>query len=396
MTTITRFCTAVAVVLSLNLFAQPADYQNTELAKATYVAARGVDLATPDQLFQNANQLKLVGNYDQAIDLYSQTLLMNPNHAEARFNRAYLLYETGHFAQAKAEFDEYLHQNVSDAEALEMRGMANYQNNQLQAAIEDFNQAFSLTQNTNLLLHRGMAFTQAGMYTEAMQDLDQLIELDAQNAAALAARGDVMLALQRYQPALHWYDRALNINENDAVTLCNRGTTHTQLGNFNEAINDFEKALQIEPTSQMFLNLAYCYFEMGELFLTKKMSILAMQYNPDNLESYYLIGLTELENEEPELAVGSFEIALEEDPNNLNFLIAQAEAFLMMDDFYSAIENANIMLDNNRNSVEGIKLLQRSFNALETYNLELLKAEPTALEPTLIEEDVFYEDPYGH
>lgn len=418
---------AIAVLFSCNLLAQPGDYFDNSpkaMPVAEYVGHRGITTESAHQLYENAYRHEALGDYEQAIDLYSQTLMADETHQQARFNRARLCYELGRYALAESEFDYIIQQNNMDAEAFEMRGLSRFYNQKYEAAIGDFNQAFRLSGKEDILLQRGISLTKMGFYEDAFLDLDKLLKSSPNNAAAMAARGDVLLALRRYQPALHWYDKALNLEETDAYTYCNRGIANMQLENYEAALYDFDQAIQLDANCRMFLNLAYCYFEMGEVELARQHGILAMNEDPDNAEVYYLIGLSELELNMPDLANESFGIALDAAPENVAYLLGQAESALLLNDYYAAIGNCNIILDKNRNHAEGTELLQRAFDGLEQYNLERLKTEPMVAEPQLeeamqpqmqqqieqyaaptsapiapvvpAETETFYEDPYGN
>lgn len=426
-----RFMMAIAVSLFLTCFfenasAQPADYQNTDykaMPVAEYLGHKGITYESAHQLYQKAYQHEVLEEYELAIDLYSQTLIADENHEQARFNRARLCYELGRFALAESEFDQILSRNDMDGEAFEMRGLSRFYNQKFEEAINDFNYAFSITGKEDVLLHRGIALTKIGFYQDALLDFDKLLKSSPNHALAMAARGDVLLALRRYQPALHWFDKAINLNETDAYAFCNRGIANMNLENYEAAIYDFDRAIKLEANCRMFLNLAYCYFEMGEVTLAKQYGILAMKNNPDNAEVYYLIGLSELELDAPDLAAKSFAIALDAESENKGYLLAQAEAFILLDDYYGAIDNCNQVLDAERNHEIGTALLQEALDGLESYNLELLKTKPmvavpqeqpqtqpemeqyAAPEPTSlpmiapvavpVEENTFYEDPYG-
>jgi tetratricopeptide (TPR) repeat protein len=369
-------------------------------------------------------QQEVLGDYENAIDFYSQTLMVNEMHQQARFNRARLCYELGRFALAESEFSYVIEQNNMDAEAFEMRGLSRFYNQKYEDAIGDFNQAFRLSGKEDILLQRGIALTKMGFYEDAFLDFDKLLKSSPNNAAAMAARGDVLLALRRYQSALHWFDKALNLDEIDAYTYCNRGIANMNLENYEAALYDFDRAIQLDANCRMFLNLAYCYFEMGEVKLARRYGILAMNDDPDNAEVYYLIGLAELDLNMPDLAKESFSIALDAEPENVAYLLGQAESLLDINDYYAAIENCNTILDKNRNHEAGTELLQRAFDDLEKYNLENLKTKPMvarpqfeeAFQPQLqpameqyaapqsaliapienTEENTFYEDPYGN
>ena len=374
---------AFAILISLfaidNLLAQTPNHSNSgyqAMPAAAYIGHRGITAESAHQLYEKAYQSEVLGEYEKAIDLYSQTLMADDQHEQARFNRARLCYELNNYEYAIKAFDEIIDRNNMDAEAFELRGLSHYHLQRLEDAVNDFNQAFRLSGKEDILLHRGIALTKMGFYDDALLDLEKLLKSNDKHAAAMAARGDVMLALRRFQPAIHWYDKAIDLKETDAYAWCNRGIANMHLENFEAALIDFDWAIQLEANSRMYLNIAYCYYEMGETELAKKHGILAMKADPDNTEVYYLLGLAEMELNMPDLALQSFTIAVDTEPGNIDYLLAQATAFLATNDFYAAIQNCNIILDKDSKHEAGKSLLLNAFDELEQHNLTMLQTQP--------------------
>ena len=148
---------------------------------------------------------------------------------------------------------------------------------------------------------------------------------------------------------------------------------------------------------------------MGEFYQAKKSGVLAMQHDPENAEAYYAIGLAEMELNEFSDAISSFDVALELAPNQTTILIAQANAYLLNDNYYSAIENCNTILDEERNHATATDLLRQAFAGLEQHNIDLLEVEieepifevqalPTeaSMIPETSTEEIFEEDPYAN
>jgi tetratricopeptide (TPR) repeat protein len=85
-----------------------------------------------------------------------------------------------------------------------------------------------------------------GWYAEALDDLNQAVALDGQNARAFIERALVLRQLGNYEEALADFSRALALRPRDARTLASRGRVYVQLGRYAEALQDFNSALALD------------------------------------------------------------------------------------------------------------------------------------------------------
>src|SRR5215475_3823907 len=81
----------------------------------------------------------------------------------------------------------------------------------------------------------------------AIQDFDQAIQLDPNDAVAFALRGAAWQRKGELDRAIQDYDRALEIDPNDATTLYNRGAANAGRRQWDQAIQDYDRAIKLEP-----------------------------------------------------------------------------------------------------------------------------------------------------
>jgi tetratricopeptide (TPR) repeat protein len=99
------------------------------------------------------------------------------------------------------------------------------------------------------LLSRARASYDQRRYDEALRDSNQALELEPNNAFALARRGDTYRMLGRYDEALRDFNQALEQEPTNAPALRTRGDTYRMLGRYKEALRDFNQALELEPNN---------------------------------------------------------------------------------------------------------------------------------------------------
>lgn len=110
------------------------------------------------------------------------------------------------------------------------------QTNQLDSQLEAFGYNF-----------RGIAYADLGQFTSAIEDYDQAIRLNPEDASAFIRRGLAFYSLKQYERAVEDYDRAIGISSTDADVYIYRGSALSKLGEGARAIEDFNQAILLDP-----------------------------------------------------------------------------------------------------------------------------------------------------
>jgi len=82
----------------------------------------------------------------------------------------------------------------------------------------------------------------------SIQDLDEAIRLDPNNAAAFRNRGVVNTRRQHYDRAIQDFDEAIRLNPNVAAAFSGRAFALRFVGQYERAIADYRKALALQPS----------------------------------------------------------------------------------------------------------------------------------------------------
>ncbi len=145
------------------------------------------------------------GEFRTAIGHFTRALELNPQSAEACYNRANAFRALEQLDRADSDYYRAIELKPDYAEAFNNRGSLRAARGQFAEAIRDFTQAISLRADyAEALGNRGHAFLEAGKFREAVDDYSKAIASKPNFAGAYHDRAVAYFGLQDYERA--WAD----------------------------------------------------------------------------------------------------------------------------------------------------------------------------------------------
>lgn len=145
------------------------------------------------------------------------------------------------------------------AVAFYLRGYINYDMQDYQSAIEDFNIAIMLNPDNSSKIYysRGLAKYYLEDYTGAIEDYSKALELNPNGAFLYNNRGECKRAIQDYEGAIKDFTESINLDQNNAIAYYNRGNAKGDIQDYEGAIKDFDKAIELNA------NYSFAYNNRG-------------------------------------------------------------------------------------------------------------------------------------
>ncbi len=217
---------------------------------------------------------------------------------------------------------------------LYQEGINKYDAANYEGAIQDFNQLIELEPKNALAYNkRGDAYYRLGDYEQAQADSSEAILLNPQDANAYYDRGFALYGLGKYKEAIADYTQAIKLNSQDAYAYYGRGLARVQLKDNKGALGDFSKAIAIKP------EYSEAYLQRGILRRRLKLPQAAIQdfdriikIDPSDAKAYYQRGLTQVINKQKYAALQDYSDAININPKYI-------EAYLNRGDIYSDLGN---------------------------------------------------------
>ena len=193
--------------------------------------------------------------FDHARADFDEAVKLDPSNALAYVNLGALQAEQNEFDFAVSAFDRAIALNPNIAKAYVGRGTAFIGQENYDRAIADFNKAITLDPLPGYSYEaRGTAYFLKGDLDHALADFGQALEFDPENSKYYFDRGQVYDAKKDYQTAIQQYTNALDRFNTIKWPLSHqrgyfshRGLDLLITGDVIFAITDFEAALKTDP-----------------------------------------------------------------------------------------------------------------------------------------------------
>ena len=284
--------------------------------------------ALPRAAYNRGNNHLRAGNYDGAIQAFTEALRLDPNHAAAYYERGLVYARKGEYDRARIDFNKLLELGW-DVEVLPKLpdSPQSTATPRLDTRNHDSNDAITYYE-------RGLAYARKGEYDRAIQDYDQAIRLDPNLAGVYYLRGATYRRKGEYDRArsdlytalVLGYDRATvegalallpvaqSRTTNDAAAAYNRGIAHARKGEYDRAIQDYDQVLKLPPNdalaSRAYTSRGFAYVNTGLYDRAIQDFNRAIMLDPNYANTYYGRGFAYTRKGEYDRAWSDFHTAL--------------------------------------------------------------------------------------
>jgi tetratricopeptide (TPR) repeat protein len=273
---------------------------------------------TVSELISASYSISQLGKHPEALEICDRALAIDPNCAEAWFNKGVMLIDLGRNEEALAACDRALVINPNFVYAWRNKGFVLNAMGRNEEALAACGRALAIDPNdAGAWRHKGDVLNALGRNEEALVAYDLALAIDPNCAEAWHNKGVILNALGRNEEALAACDRALVINPNDAGAWRHKGNVLKALGRDEEALAAYNRALAIDPNyADAWINRGNVLNELGRNEEALVAYNRALTINPNDADAWNDKGfvLNALGRNEEELA--AYDRALAIDPNH--------------------------------------------------------------------------------
>ena len=289
--------------------------------------------------------MKIVGTnelkrYEQALASWDKAIALEPDYAEAYYNRGVALQALRRFDEALASWDKAIALAPDFAEAYNNRGITLNELKRYEEALASWDKAIALIPElAEAYYNRGNVLQRLKRFGEALASYDKTIALKPDFADAHNNRAASLKELKRFEEALASCDKAIALKPDLAEAYNNRGAALQKLKRFEEALASCDKALELMPgTAEAYNNRGTTLNELKRYEEALASCDNAIALKPDYAEAYHNRGNALIELKRYEEAIASYDkaLALEPDAETYN---NRANALKALKRYEEAISN---------------------------------------------------------
>ncbi|MGD1843591.1 MAG: tetratricopeptide repeat protein, partial [Thermonemataceae bacterium] len=246
---------------------------------------------------QLAHIAQLKKEYNEALNHYNQAIALQPDERTFYVSRSYLYQITEQYAKALEDCQKALRLYPSDHQALYRKASLQFLLQNRELALETIEQALLLQNKVpDYQVLKGRILQQKGLYSQAVDNYMQAINLDSQHAPAYyhkgqtaALQGDILVALKDL-------DKAIQLNPHASNYYDERASLYKQINDYEQALKEYDQLLQVSP------NQAYLFTEKAQIYLRlnqyeKALALCeeALAINPYFQEPFVIRGVAKLQ-----------------------------------------------------------------------------------------------------
>ncbi|MTJ45766.1 serine protease [Dolichospermum flos-aquae] len=316
--------TFLALATRLNTQAQkiettPTPELNQQKVKSIQTAILSVDVSqgntTASAWLERGNQLWRLRRYPEAIQAFEAAIKQKPKFIHlAYYGKGLALYWSGEYPEAALQ--QAVQSQPDFVPAWNNLSVVYRESNQLDKALAAIDKAIQLQPNNPNLYNEKLAVLRdLKRYREAAAAINKAIELSPR-AVFYNNRGIVRNDLGDKPGAIDDYNQAIKINPNDALAYYNRGVVRKKLEDKQGAIDDYTQAIKINPNfTEVYNNRGVVRYDLGDKQGAIEDYNQAIKFNPNFTEAYYNRGVVRYDLGDKQGAIEDYNQAIKFNPN---------------------------------------------------------------------------------
>ncbi len=280
--------------------------------------------------------------FAHARDDFTAVLALDGQNLDALLMRGNAQLQLGDAQAAIADYDEFLAISPTHPEAPYARRAAAYASlGRMDEALEDYGAAIANTDDpARLHFSRATLRYHVGDFAGVVEDCGAAIENGYEAPEVYSARGSAYVQLGLLPEAIADYSEAIDLDKRDAGAYYNRGAVYLQSRKFEQAIADFSHVLKIDPThTDAYYARAMAYFEVEDYRSVRRDLSDVLKREPDRVSALHKRGQAYRMRGKYEQAQADLLRTTELMPNQPATLADLGEVRLLLDDAPAAIAN---------------------------------------------------------
>jgi len=294
-----------------------------DYAGAANFAATAIELAPNDHalLYYASTILHYAGRNDEALAAVDRALRINPTHAGLHNVRANILVQQKDYPGARIAFETALRFDPRDSVSMCNLGFFLYQISHVEEAADVYGRAVDADpSNVDGYEGRAICAMALGKLEEAEKDMDKVVALRP-TADTYSNRGAMRSQRKRFAEAMEDYQQALKLEPQNAAVYYNIGLLKAREGKHAEAVEPHRRAIELgRVQADGYVALAKALNKTRRFAEAEEAATQALKLAPGNGTAYADRALARAEQGQVADSIDDYLKALEKLPNDTGIL----------------------------------------------------------------------------
>ena len=341
-----------------------------------------------------ARALAATGNNLEALLRYDEVLASSPDHYDALQGKAFVLYHSDRFAEARTIFELLQQENPCDEENAEaLAGIARAEAEARAAALRpppsappEERLAYYRSQVANnsrdpaALLELGRAQAELKDFPAAIMTYRQLLAMKPDGPGDANAKFQLARTLawsKQYDASIALYHELLRVAPRDADFLEGLARVSTWSGRLEDALRAYQRLADTHPSEAVLLEIARLDFRLHYDRSAGLAVARLLSEDPQNRDARRLRAQIELKQGHAEEARQQFAAILQKAPHDPEALLGEAEAWYYLGRLDRAYEAAGTLRQDQPQNADALLLLARIERARGNRKAAMAQVEQT-------------------
>jgi predicted Zn-dependent protease len=266
-----------------------------------------------------AQKLLDTGRLDEALKILDTLATQQPEPAGVERLRGMALYEQGQVQSSATAFEHAVAQDPGDREAMQMEGVALFRIGKPAAAVPLLEQAHLSIPRTNIDSNYvlGLCYLDTGRYDDARKAFATQYGFPPESPSAYLLAARMMLRRDYLPVADSFAQKALSLNPNLPLAHLLLGQIRLAQSQLTEAVVEFTRESELNPLyGEVYDRLGDTYIRQGDYSKAQAALDRAVLLEPNSPVPFILLGKVLLKQQDPVMAKMYLDKALAMDPRN--------------------------------------------------------------------------------
>jgi tetratricopeptide (TPR) repeat protein len=293
-----------------------------------------------DRFFQLGNYAIEDGEYDKAIDLFNESLKIDPKYSMALNNRGVAKMEDDHPYEAILDYNQAILLRADYLDALFNRAYAYESIGNFYKSLGDIDRIMNLKPDSAFVhFYKGLVLTKSRSYDAALESFNLADSLDINNPETIINIATIHYLKDDMEMASKYVSASFELNSNDPNASNLLSLIQLKNNNLLAALVEINRAIDEVPEEPYFLNnRGFVYLQMDSLDLALDDINQSILINPKNGWAYRNKGIYFLEKDDYEQAIRLLKRAVEEPDFIDEVYVYLGQAFQKAGDIEKACE----------------------------------------------------------